>query len=81
MLSSPSIQLDTNLCCELLYNVAWKFRLANVGKRRMFDSSSLSKNLPTVSQDTQTLLLLHYKWFTKYSLPLICQITETGNHK
>ena len=65
-LSSNEVQLTDDLCALLIYDVAWRFKLSNAARRRLFLTNDEE---PMVNEDTISLLELHYAWFKKHTLP------------
>ncbi|KAF6211669.1 hypothetical protein GE061_012182 [Apolygus lucorum] len=73
--NSPKTHFSLDRCWDWLHKVAWKFRLLNMTKRRLFSiPPAQSSTLPPVNFESLNYLTQHYKWFRKHTLPMLLEL-------
>lgn len=75
--TSSRTEFSLENCWDWLNRVAWKFRLWNMTKRRLFSAQQArSDSLPPVNFESLTYLVQHYKWFRKHTLSMLVDIAS-----
>ncbi|BET00740.1 ATPase family associated with various cellular activities (AAA) [Nesidiocoris tenuis] len=77
-LTSDRTSLTTEKCWKWLLCVAWKIRLMNSSKRRLFSTSGQVSHgsLPAINAESMSNVIQHYKWFRTRTLPMLIDITS-----
>ncbi|XP_075233650.1 midasin [Lycorma delicatula] len=79
LLKSNLPSLSTSKFYSLLSAFNWRHRIFKIGEMTLFKPPANAGSLPQVSENVKTLLALHYKWISKWLLPLISDLIKSNS--